>query len=230
MCRMIAARGDFDPDAIFRACQLMSCGYTAEHETQGKFYPDGWGAMWADARGGPQTHRSITHVQDDQAPKYQGRPRFLALHARQATLKEKAGLRFTHPLTSDAASHHLMHNGYLPTLHKRLGLEASDFDSEDYLAFLLANKYLLNDSAALTKEMDALEDGSRGGNMFFLQGADRLTTYVWHPVGSPFTDFLTMWRWVGPNAEIISSERHIDLAPLDEWRPVTRGEMVTWQF
>jgi hypothetical protein len=38
---MIAARGDFDPDAIFRACQLMSCGYTAEHETQGKFTPMG---------------------------------------------------------------------------------------------------------------------------------------------------------------------------------------------
>ena len=232
MCRMIAARGNFDPDAVFQACQLMSCGHSAEHETQGKQHPDGWGAMWADTQDGVQTHKSLAHVQHDELPLFQGSPSFLALHARQATLKEKAGFRFTHPLEADAAApkHYLMHNGYLPTVHKRIGLPESDFDSAEYFSFLLANEHLLEDSVALTREMDALEEGSRGGNMFFLKGVEHLTTYVWHPLGSPFTDFLTMWRWMGADAEIISSERHIHLAPLDEWRPVTRGEMVTWRF
>ncbi len=232
MCRMIAARGNFDPDAVFLACQMMSCGQSAEHESPGQQHPDGWGAMWADGREGVQIHRSLAHVQVDASPRFRGRPVFLALHARQATLKENAGFRFAHPLAGGEAAQecYLMHNGYLPTVHKRLGLTESEFDSEEYFSFLLANEHLLEDRAALTREMDALEEGSRGGNMFLLKGAEQLTTYVWHPQGSPFTDFLTMWRWVGADAEIISSERHVHLAPLDEWRPVTRGEMVIWRF
>ena len=147
MCRMILAQGRFDPADILQAASAMARGACAAGPAPTPNHPNGFGLLWRDpdSKSGFQ----VLHALDDLGRADLGavferagpslrQSDFLAVHARHATLPENRGADFCHPLRdeTEGVSWFFMHNGYLPTIHRHLDLEASRFDSAEYFAVL----------------------------------------------------------------------------------------------
>src|SRR4051794_18489826 len=140
MCRMILATGRVDSDAVLRAAVAMSAGRTCASDAPLREHPNGWGALWRSLDDGAlHAHRSTEPIGTSFAdsPVVGAAADLLVIHVRHATRPETVGLRFTHPLVREDANGawHFFHNGYLPTVHERLGLESSTFDTAEYFAY-----------------------------------------------------------------------------------------------
>ena len=236
MCRQLIARGDFDPREIFRLCGRMSQGNYADHEGPIKVHPNGWGAVWAqrgEARG-CKTLRSLDALteQSDPLGLAEADPVILGLHARHATLEKNLGYQFTHPIsrTRGKTTWHLMHNGFLPTVFEKLGMDASNFDSEEYLHYVVNEDGGFPEDHELNERMETLSKGGSSGNAFFFTDARRVCIYNWYPEDSPFPTYFTLFHWQGPGQEIISSERIPEVAPIEDWVPLSRGQLIEWTW
>lgn len=233
MCRMILAAGTFDSADILAAAVVMSRGETADHDNATVCHRHGWGAVWRD------TGSSELGSRRDTRPAWQGIPDgvltglstdFLAVHVRNATLPEKQGVRFTHPLTRLDDDWYFMHNGYMPTVHRLLGLDRSEFDSAEYF------DYLIPRGARALREEDVLErlwavppGGSTSGNAIAVHPSGASVVH-WSPRETPTPRFFTLYEYSTPDVRIVSSERVPALAEPPLWREMAPGSVATIPF
>lgn len=224
MCRMILAKGKFLSKDIFRAAVEMCEGITANHTNPIKKHPNGWGALWLH-NGEIVTLRSSGYLSDEVSSIPNIETDFLAIHVRHATLDKNTGLDFSHPL-NNKRSWYGMHNGFLPTVHKLLGMKESIFDSAEYF------NYLINDvdDFSLTKELlkskiDHIEHGGTSGNIFLIN-REKAYVWQWYPEGAVHPTYFTMHINEGENATYVSSEVIPWLGMAGEWHPINNYDLI----
>jgi glutamine amidotransferase len=222
MCRLILARGEFSSAQIVDAAIAMSCGRTADHDGPSRVHVDGWGAVWRHD-GGLAIHRDARAIADgaDASPVRALTTQFLAVHARYATSGAGRGAAFTHPVhhAQPGRSWYLLHNGTLPTLYQRLGLLRSEFDSAEYLAYLMRDATEPLDLAAMRARLAAVPSGGTSANAFLVTG-DAAYVIHWTPEDSAHPRYFTMHRLETERCTIIASEVVEALGPRERWRPM----------
>jgi len=231
MCRLILACGDVPVPDIVQAALGMSTGGTADHEGPITCHPNGWGAVWRDrdAPTGLAVHRDTRSMAESwtAAPFAGLRTDVLAIHARHATLPHTIGVEYTHPLQrrDDAVPWYFMHNGFLPTVHRSLGLSMSRFDSAEYFDYLVPRGAREISPEQALARLRALEPGGTSGNAVVVT-PHRSYVVHWSPAGSPYPRYFTMHRLRRPDLEVISSEVIPRLGPRDRWEPLPPGTVL----
>jgi predicted glutamine amidotransferase len=220
MCRLILARGTFSSARILDAAIAMSCGRTADHDGPIQRHPNGWGAIWR--RGGRLAIHRDTRAIDDSArssPVGELTTDFLAVHVRHATLARNHGAEFTHPVEHVHArrSWYLLHNGFLPTVHQQIGRERSEFDSAEYLEYLMCGAVDTLDLDATRDKLAAIPPGGTSANAFLVND-ERVYIIHWTPEDTAFPRYFTMHRLEADGCTIISSEIIESLGPRARWR------------
>lgn len=224
MCRMIMAIGQVDITAVLSSALLMSEGRTARHNAPHQQHRDGWGAVIYDGDGKLRVHRSSRPIAEDASDINwsDNSQSFMAVHVRNATLPSNRGIEFTHPVTRTENDWLLMHNGYLPTIHREVGLTKSSFDSREYLDFLVPYGSRQLDSSKALSRLERLDPANTSGNALLIN-SERAYVLSWFPQASPFADYYTMWILELSEATIVSSEPLEILAPSRLWQPLPRG-------
>jgi glutamine amidotransferase len=221
MCRLILARGaGLDVGAVLRAALGMSTGGTADHENPITRHPNGWGAVWRQPDGW-RVHRDRRSMAESwhTAPMTGVRADVLAVHVRHATLSHTLGEEYSHPLQRPGEPWFFMHNGFLPTVHRQLGLPASRFDSAEYFDYLIprGSAGLVPDEA-LTR-VRAIAPGGSSGNAIAI--SDRSAYVVhWTPPGTAYPRYFTMHRFRRPGLDVIASEVVPALGAAASWTPL----------
>jgi predicted glutamine amidotransferase len=222
MCRLILAQGTFSSAQVLDAAVMMSCGRTANHDGPTQRHPNGWGAVWRD---GDELaiHREVEPIEQSAARSPIGElsTRFLAIHVRHATLARNHGMQYTHPLRHAAPTRtwYLLHNGFLPTVHQRLGKAQSEFDSAEYLEYLLHDSADGLDVAKTEAKLAAIPPGGSSANAFLISH-DRAYVIHWTPADTKHPVYFTMHRLETPDYSIIASEIIETLAPRQHWKPL----------
>ncbi|MDV9199085.1 class II glutamine amidotransferase [Streptomyces sp. Wh19] len=230
---MILASGAFDAADILAAAVAMSRGETANHDNATTCHRHGWGAVWRDpATGKVDSHR-------DPRPAWQAIPDspltglvtdFLAVHVRNATLPEKQGLRFTHPLTRPDDDWHFMHNGYMPTVHRLLGMECSEFDSAEYFDYLVPpGTTALPGDDVLDRLRAVPPGGTTSGNAIVVNRGGAVVVH-WSPRETPTPRFFTLHQFTDPLLCVVSSERIPALAAPRRWHEVAPASVLQMPF
>ncbi|MFI9778713.1 class II glutamine amidotransferase [Streptomyces sp. NPDC051956] len=232
MCRLILASGTFDAARIVDAAVEMSCGVTADHDNATTVHAHGWGAVWRDlGTGALHAHRDTRPAVDTApaSPAAFARTDFLALHVRNATLPENRGLSFTHPLQRPFDDWYFMHNGYLPTVHQLLGMDASVFDSAEYFDYLLPPGTEALDTESVLHALRAIPPGGKSGNAIAVH-PDRAHLVHWSPPDTATPKFFAMQRLTLPGLDVVASEVVPSLAPAHRWRPLAPDTVLTYPF
>jgi glutamine amidotransferase len=231
MCRLILARGRVPVPSVVAAALAMSTGLTADHEGPIRCHPNGWGAVWRtpDSPTGLRAHRDCRSMASSvaEAPLAGLETDLLAVHVRHATLPHNHGLEFTHPLhrADGPVPWYFMHNGFLPTVHRALGLPASTFDSLEYFDYVVARDSDRLDPAATIARLRALRPGGSSGNAFAING-ERSHVIHWSPEQTPYPRYFTMHRLELPDLTVFSSEIIPRLAPRVRWDPLPPGTVL----
>lgn len=232
MCRMILASGTFDVGGITAAAVAMSRGETADHDNTTVCHQHGWGAVWRDPSEAVVCHR-------DTRPAWEGIPDsplidlatdFVAVHVRNATLPEKQGLNFLHPLSREADDWYFMHNGYMPTVHRLLGRERSQFDSAEYFDYLIPPGTAALDEEIVMERLKAVPPGgSTSGNAIAVNRSGASVVH-WSPRETPTPRFFILYEFHTPEVHVISSEVVPALAEPAAWRTLEPGSVRTVPF
>ncbi|WIM94525.1 hypothetical protein ACTOB_006552 [Actinoplanes oblitus] len=225
MCRLIVATGDVPVPRIVRAAVAMSTGRTADHDGPITRHPNGWGAVWADPGSptGLRSHRDVRPMADSwhEAPFAGLRTPVLAIHVRHATLPHNLGEPFTHPLhrPDGPVPWYFMHNGFLPTVYRHLGLAASRFDSAEYFDYLVpAGATELVESEALAR-LRAIAPGGSSGNAIAMTPTRSYVVH-WTAAGNAYPRYFGMHRLRRPGLDVVSSEVIPSLAARHRWQPL----------
>ncbi|MFF5145029.1 class II glutamine amidotransferase [Streptomyces sp. NPDC013157] len=232
MCRLILAHGSFDPAEIVAAAVQMSCGVTANHDNATTVHAHGWGAVWRDPVDGRlRAHRDVRPAADSAAdsPVATVRTDFLALHVRNATLPENRGLAYTHPLERPEDDWYFMHNGYLPTVHRLLGMPASVFDSAEYFDYLIPPRTPRLEQESALERLRAIPGGGMSGNAIAIH-PDQAHLVHWSPPETRTPRFFAMHRHTTADRVVVASETVVDLAPADQWEPLPADTVFTFPF
>ncbi|MDF9817044.1 hypothetical protein [Streptomyces sp. SPB162] len=234
MCRLILAQGRFSAQAMLDAAVAMSCGRTADHDGPTDVHPNGWGAVWRES-GAPHglgVHRDVRPLGDSwqESPVGDVSTDLLAIHARHATLSRNHGPAFTHPLYRDGESPwYFMHNGFLPTVHRLLDLESSDFDSREYFDYVIPAGTEALDAEGTLRRLDAIPPGGSSGNAIAISPRAAHVIH-WTPQGAGSPRYFGMHRLRTPDLTVIASEVIPDLAPADQWEPLAPHTVHAFQF
>lgn len=234
MCRLILAVGDFRAADILDAAVAMSCGRTADHDGPTDVHPNGWGAVWqdSDAPDGLAFHRDERPLGEshDTAPFISADTGFLAVHARHATLPKNHGPAFTHPLhRAGEVPWYFMHNGFLPTVHRLLGLPESSFDSREYFDWAVPAGTRDLDETGLLARLADIPPGGSSGNAIAVSPY-RAHVIHWTTPGNRAPRYFGMFRLRTADAEIVSSEIVPALAPPARWTPLEPGSLLSWNL
>lgn len=233
MCRMILAHGRFDSAAILEAARAMSCGESATHDGPIKQHPNGWGCLWLEdgeirtLHGTGAFADALPGIDVDRL-----RSRFLAVHVRHATLSKNHGLEFSHPLWRNSAGHrwYMMHNGFLPTIYRQLGLAESRFDSEEYLHYLVDQITPADFTRDyLRAKMAQVAPGGSAGNAIFVT-RDKAWVWQWHPHDTPYPDYFTMHFRQQDDCTLIASEPVAIPGSAANWRRMNNHELYEIPF
>lgn len=232
MCRLILAQGQFQAADVLRAAINMSCGVTAQHDGPTQRHPNGWGAVWREG-GRLMIHRDAAPIEETghSSPIGQLETDFLAVHVRHATLARNHGAQYTHPLHQVAAgrSWYLLHNGFLPTVHQRLGRPHSEFDSAEYLEYLLHDLEDDLDLPTTTTKLQAIPPGGTSANAFLITDHAAYVIH-WTPEETKYPVYFTMHQTRTERATIIASEIIDSLAPRETWTPMPPRNIHTLPF
>jgi glutamine amidotransferase len=225
MCRLILASGEFSAEEVLRAAEDMSCGRTADHDGPTNVHPNGWGAVWSDpaAPHGIAFHRDVRPLAESSAESPVGalRTGFLAVHARHATLAKNHGPQFTHPLVREGETPwFFLHNGFLPTVHRNLGLAESRFDSLEYFDYVVPEGARTLDEAETLERLRAIPPGGSSGNAIAVRPGAAHVIH-WSTPGTKSPRYFQMYRLTTPGRTVISSEVVPALGPAGSWEPLT---------
>lgn len=228
VCRMIVACGVFSVVEVMNAARAMAEGKTVEHDGSIKQHTHGWGCLWINEgqirtlRGGGSFIEALSTINLSDID-----TDFLAVHVRHATLSKNRGVEFAHPLRweSGTATWYVMHNGFLPTVYRCLGLPASSFDSAEYLEYIVGSL----DSGCISQEylmskLTSLSPGGSSGN-FFLVTQGKAWAWQWFSENTSCPAYFTMRHFKNKKVEYVASEVIPFLADESEWRPMQNGEL-----
>ncbi|MGH3422599.1 MAG: hypothetical protein ACRDOD_23745, partial [Streptosporangiaceae bacterium] len=152
----------------------------------------------------------------------------LAIHVRNATLPEKRGIQFNHPLVRDGEDWHFMHNGYMPTVHRKLGMSLSVFDTAEYFDYLVPRGTQRLDPAQILRRLRAVPTkGCSSGNAIAVHPGEAHVIH-WSPAECATPAFFQLYHLGLPGAEIVASEIVPQLAPAARWQPVPTGTVLTF--
>ncbi|MFC1418879.1 hypothetical protein [Streptacidiphilus cavernicola] len=230
MCRLILAHGAFSVPAVLDAAVAMSTGRTADHDGPTQVHPNGWGAVWsaADAPHGFGVHRDVRPLAEslDDSPLPGITTGFLAVHARHATLARNSGLTCTHPLERPGpAPWWFMHNGFLPTVHRNLGLPASRFDSREYFDWVVPHGADRLDETQTLERLAAIEPGGSSGNAIVVNPRAAYVIH-WSPPDVAAPRYFAMSLLQTPDFTVVASEVVPELAPAGSWTPLKPGSVL----
>lgn len=228
MCRMILAVGRFDPQQVAAAATLMSEGATAIEVGPTQVHRDGWGALYRRTSTSELfTYRSLRPLADglEGLSLPSDGVDLLALHARHATLASTRGIAFTHPVSRDDSSWYLMHNGYMPTVYRELGLDHSSFDTREYFDYIVPGSDLRIDGRELLAKLERLAPGGSSANAF-LFNSERAYAFNWFPPDSRYAGFYRMWSLYTDDAIYIASDPIATLGEATRWQPLPVGRLV----
>ena len=231
---MILAHGSFDPIEILNGAIEMSEGRTACHNNPIRCHRDGWGVLlhhprekkaWSIYRSTSPLSESEINTQIIEKP-----CDLMIVHARHATLSKNIGINFSHPLfRAGTPDWYFFHNGYLPTVYRKLGMQESNFDSREYFDYLVGKDDHSLENISVIDRLEAIEAGGTAGNAFAVS-TNQAYAICWFPRDSKFPDFYTMWSRESETATVISSE----IVPVSgfnrNWQPMTRGAIVELQL
>lgn len=230
MCRMIIAHGIFNPVEILEGAIEMSDGRTARHSNPIRAHRNGWGVLLhhPGEKKAWTVHRSTSPLSECNLDhRILDRPcDLMIVHARHATLPKNIGIEFSHPLIRKGTPDwYFFHNGYLPTVHQKLGMPVSEFDSRQYFDYLIPNNTSkLHPSHVLTK-LDEIGTGGTAGNAIAVND-QHAHVICWFPRESNHPDFYTMWSLINLDSTIISSEIIPSLGEVGDWRSIQRRTLV----
>ncbi|MGN9893674.1 class II glutamine amidotransferase [Micromonospora sp. L31] len=234
MCRLLLATGRFDAGQVLEAAVDMACGRTADHEGPIFRHPNGWGAVWRDPDGSGRlrVHRDVRPIEESfqDSPLVDLRTDVLAIHTRHATIPTKLGLEFTHPLERvDVVPWYFMHNGFLPTVHLRLGLSDSVFDSREYFDYIVPAEARALDPVATLALLRDIPVGGSSGNAF---AVNPYAAYVihWTPPQEARPRYFGMSRLDTAAATFVSSEILPQFASAADWRPLPADHVLGIPF
>lgn len=244
MCRMIAASGRFNPEAIRKALESMAANDNPAHSHEKRplganyQHTDGWGAAWL-AGDTVRVRHSIHSCLEDRSLHDVDdlRTDLLVLHARRASRVGTVQIENTHPFLVEYHGRPwaFCHNGEvrdLRSLHPATGISPlGTMDSERFFHHLL---YHLE----LNSVEDAVRVGIEGIREFtalncVLLTADRAVVASRKHPQMGIADYHTMWEGRGPSVRVISSEP-VDGVGCTTWAPINdsavlslrRGEML----
>ncbi|WP_437957467.1 class II glutamine amidotransferase [Sorangium sp. So ce119] len=231
MCRLILAHGRFSTVALLDAAVAMSTGRTAEHEGPTRRHPNGWGAVFRDPRAphGLAVHRDVRPIEHSVGESIVPRvdTDFLVVHVRHATLARNQGIGCTHPIARHGARgpFYFLHNGFMPTVYQRLGRERSEFDSAEYLDYLLPEGEEALDVDAATARLRDIPHGGTSANAI-LVSPRRAHVIHWTPEDTPYPRYFAMHRLALRDCTVIASEIIPALAPRERWEPLPPRDIV----
>lgn len=230
MCRMIVAYGEVSGKEVLGAAIAMSNGESADHDNPTLRHQHGWGAIWSDtqAADGIAAHRDARPISESAHESGIGeiQTEFLAIHVRNATLEKDRGGRFTHPLQRPGDDWYFMHNGYMPTVHKMLGMKESVFDSAEYFDYIIPDRVTSLDQEATLKALRDIPAGrTTSGNAIAVRPGHAYVVH-WSPPDTPTPVFFTLFKTIVRRCTIIASDRIPEIAPTEKWEQLPAGAVL----
>lgn len=227
MCRLLLATGGFDVAEVLHGAEAMACGRTATHQGPTSCHPHGWGAIWRDddAPHGLRVHRDTRPIGESLAdsPLPDVTTDFLAVHTRYATLPSTYGLEFTHPLERPGdIPWYFMHNGYLPTVHRCLGLPESRFDSAEYFRYLVPPGARELRPRPTLARLRKIPPGGTSGNAIAVNPYSAHVIH-WTPDDKAWPGYFTLSVLENRHSMVLSSEVLPQMAQAHRWRPLDQG-------
>ncbi len=230
MCRLVMALGKFSIEKLVDAAIGMSEGRLSDHDGPLLKHINGWGAVWRDRNSptGISVYRNVGQIDLNVAKEVLQNvdTDFLAIHIRHATVSKNVGINFVHPLNS--SSHqiqwYMMHNGYLPTIHEKLNMNESVFDTQEYYDYILPkNLDFLNGSEIISK-LNHLKVGGTSANAIIVNPSK---IYVIHwsmpDISSP--KYFTLNTTYDDRALYISSEMRPEITKIENWKPLIHSKV-----
>lgn len=230
MCRMILALGEFEITQVVDAAIAMSLGKTSVKNAPSLTHQDGWGMIWHNPNSPEKLHCSrqnkaiITSFDGTQFENFS--TNFLAIHVRHASLPQCNGLQHTHPLHENRSGipWYLMHNGFLPTVHKQLQLPDSSFDTKEYFDYIIpANGEELDKESTIEKLKNLPGEGSTANAI--IVNPRKVYVVHWHQPNIKQKEYYTLHVARVGKALYIASEIQPDLAPPEKWEALPIGSI-----
>lgn len=237
MCRMIMALGNFSVQKVISAAVAMSKGETSTCRTPTKSHPNGWGMIWNNSN--HQSSDGLCHFRCDKAieesinmaPLNQITGNFLAVHVRHATLAQCTGIQYTHPITNNQTQvpWYLMHNGFLPTLYKKLGLPRSIFDTQEYFNYIIPHSSDRLDKSNVIKKLNDIEMNGTSANAIV---ANSKHVYIihWSMPNVEYPEYFTLYGAQNNDTVYVASEIQPDLDSDLEWLPLTSSSVYEYDL
>ncbi len=234
---MIMALGNFSVSKVISAAVAMSKGETSRCITPTKRHPNGWGMIWNKSNH-HATHK-LSHFRCEKAiensinlaPLDQITGNFLAVHVRHATLAHCIGIEYAHPITNNQTQipWYLMHNGFLPTIYKKLELDQSFFDSQEYFNYIIPHSSDRLHKNDVIKKLNELEMGGTSANAIV---ANSKHAYVihWSMPNVEYPHYFTLYKGQNDDAIYIASEIQPTLVPDLQWAPLKSSSMYEYDI
>jgi len=219
------AVGPVRASLITSAALAMSTGRGTAHDGPTAIHPNGWGVVWRDGQHRLRDHRDFRSIEDSLEAWQDDTlyTDFIAVHVRHATLSRNIGPQFSHPLKRAAIAAGpewlFMHNGFMPTVHRCLGLAESSFDSQEYFDWLVPAGASSLDSAETLSRLRLIPEPYSSGNAFVIND-DSVHVVHWSAPNNAHPRYFTMWRTRLGDTELVASEIVTDLAPVQNWVPL----------
>lgn len=233
MCRMILAIGTVNSDTVLETAVAMSEGVTSACAAPTKKHPNGWGLLYREVTAGSgkfTVHKSTLPIGQSYTEfELPVQPTLMVVHTRHATLDCNQGLSFTHPLSDADQQWFLFHNGFLPSIHREVGLPSSSFDTREYFLFLRPHLSEQRDVLRCLDRLEQLGPENTSGNAFLI-GSNCAYIITWFHRDSAFPEFYTMWTAESAGVKYFSSERIPWLAAEKQWRPLPRVSVQQIKF
>jgi hypothetical protein len=118
----------------------------------------------------------------------------------------------------------------LPTVHRLLGKEKSEFDSAEYFNYIIPPRSVELDSHQTIERLRFLPPGRGSSGNAIAVNPKRACLIHWTPAETQTPQFFTMHSLRTPDVHIVASERISTLASNHLWRPLPSSLVMTFPF